>query len=94
MVSGYPTSTNSPWVDGLSTDPRDLGCHGFDLGTDVTTRKLRFSNKYLTWEKKFVTKYIYYQQNLEIVPILVQCSSFRDENVNFVAKHIGKKNVL
>ena len=27
MVSGYPTSTNFPWVDGLSMDPRDLGCH-------------------------------------------------------------------
>ena len=27
MVSGYPTSTNFPWVDGLSTDPWDLGCH-------------------------------------------------------------------
>ena len=27
MVSGYPTSTNLPRVDGLSTDPRDLGCH-------------------------------------------------------------------
>ena len=25
MVSGYPTSTNLPRVDGLSTDPRDLG---------------------------------------------------------------------
>ena len=27
MVSGYQTSTNFPRVDGLSTDPRDLGCH-------------------------------------------------------------------
>ena len=27
MVSGYPTSMNLPWVDGLSTDPRDLGRH-------------------------------------------------------------------
>ena len=27
MVSGYPTSTNLPQVDGLSTDPRDLGHH-------------------------------------------------------------------
>ena len=27
MVLGYPTSTNLPRVDGLSTDPRDLGCH-------------------------------------------------------------------
>ena len=26
VVSGYPTSTNLPRVDGLSTDPRDLGC--------------------------------------------------------------------
>ena len=25
MVSGYLTSTKSPWVDGLSTDPRDRG---------------------------------------------------------------------
>ena len=39
VVSGYSTSTNSPWVDGLSTDPRDLGCHSlvsepsFDPGT-------------------------------------------------------------
>ena len=28
VVSGYPTSTNLPRVDGLSTDPKDLGCHG------------------------------------------------------------------
>ena len=27
VVSGYPTSTNLPRVDGLSTDPWDLGCH-------------------------------------------------------------------
>ena len=27
MVSDYPTSTNLSRVDGLSTDPRDLGCH-------------------------------------------------------------------
>ena len=32
MVSGYPTSTNSPWVDGLSTDPQDLGCHRLGVG--------------------------------------------------------------
>ena len=25
MVSGYPTSTNIPQIDGLSTDPRDRG---------------------------------------------------------------------
>ena len=25
MVSGYPTSTNIPRVDGLSTDPREMG---------------------------------------------------------------------
>ena len=27
MVSGYPTSTNIPRVDGLSTDPREMGRH-------------------------------------------------------------------
>ena len=27
IVSGYPTSTNLSRVDGLSTDPRDLGRH-------------------------------------------------------------------
>ena len=27
MVSGYSTSTNLPQVDGLSTDPQDLGRH-------------------------------------------------------------------
>ena len=27
MVSGYSTSTNFPWVDGLSTGPRNLGRH-------------------------------------------------------------------
>ena len=31
MVSGYLTSTNSPRVDGLSTNPRDLGCHNLQL---------------------------------------------------------------
>ena len=29
MVSGYPTSTSLPWVDGLSTDPQVLGLHIF-----------------------------------------------------------------
>ena len=27
-MSGYTTSTSLPRVDGLSTDPRVLGCHG------------------------------------------------------------------
>ena len=27
VVSGYPISTNIPWVDGLSTDPRVLERH-------------------------------------------------------------------
>ena len=27
MVSGYPTFTSIPWVDGLSKDPRGLGRH-------------------------------------------------------------------
>ena len=27
MVSGYPTSMNIPRVDGLSTDPREMGRH-------------------------------------------------------------------
>ena len=27
MVSGYPTSTNLPRVDGLSTGPPESGCH-------------------------------------------------------------------
>ena len=27
VMSGYPTSTNLPRVDGLSMDPHDLGCH-------------------------------------------------------------------
>ena len=31
MVSGYLTSTNFSRVDGLSMDPRDLGCHINDL---------------------------------------------------------------
>ena len=31
MVSGYPTSMNLPRVDGLLTDPRDLGCHMFHV---------------------------------------------------------------
>ena len=29
VVSGYPTSTNIPRVDGLSTDPRGLGRHNY-----------------------------------------------------------------
>ena len=29
MVSGYPTSTNISRVDGLSTDPRELGRHNY-----------------------------------------------------------------
>ena len=35
MVLGYPISTNLPRVDGLSMDPRDLGCHTV-LGQTVT----------------------------------------------------------
>ena len=27
MVSSYRSSTNFSWVDRLSTDPWDLGCH-------------------------------------------------------------------
>ena len=38
MVLGYPTSTNLPWVDGLSTDPRDLGRHNGDLHTLIHER--------------------------------------------------------
>ena len=30
MVSGYPTSTNIPQVDGLSTDTPDLGRHSYE----------------------------------------------------------------
>ena len=30
MVSGYPTSTNIPQVDGLSTDPRGSGRHNLN----------------------------------------------------------------
>ena len=26
-MSGYPTFTSIPRVDGLSTDPREMGCH-------------------------------------------------------------------
>ena len=34
VVSGYSTSTNIPWVDGLSTDPREMGGHtGPSIGT-------------------------------------------------------------
>ena len=32
VVSGYPTSTNFPRVDGLLTDPWDLGCHKLSQG--------------------------------------------------------------
>ena len=37
MVSGYPTSTNIPRVDGLSMDPREMGHHNLELlrGTEV-----------------------------------------------------------
>ena len=27
VVSGYPTSTNIPWVDGLSTNPWEMSRH-------------------------------------------------------------------
>ena len=27
VVSGHPKSTRIPWVDGLSTEPLDLGRH-------------------------------------------------------------------
>ena len=27
VVLGYPTSTIIPWVDRLSTDPWEMGCH-------------------------------------------------------------------
>ena len=31
MVSGNPKSIEIPQVDGLSTGPRDLGCHKFGV---------------------------------------------------------------
>ena len=37
VVPGYLTSMNLSQVDGLSTDPRDLGCHSF-------VSKLRYTN--------------------------------------------------
>ena len=33
MVSGYPTSTNIPRVDGLSTGPREMGRHNLSHKT-------------------------------------------------------------
>ena len=38
VVSGYSTSTNLPRVDGLSTDPRDLGCH-ISINKYISERK-------------------------------------------------------
>ena len=46
MVSGYPTTTNIPQVDGLSTDPREMGRHMFAkpvftplvVGTSLTAK--------------------------------------------------------
>ena len=41
MVSGYPTSMNLPGVDGLSTDPRDLGRHSeYEEGRVVSLRSI------------------------------------------------------
>ena len=37
MVSGYPTFTNLPRVDGLSTNPLDLGRHS-NLKVEIPTR--------------------------------------------------------
>ena len=46
VVSGYPTSTNLPRVEGLSTDSRDLGCHSFIF-------KLSSNHKnYFLWQVK------------------------------------------
>ena len=37
VLSGYPTSTNIPGVDGLSTDPREMGRHNL-------VSELRYTN--------------------------------------------------
>ena len=44
MVLGYPTSTNLPRVDELSTDPRDLGRHNKTLEFMVKTESIKCSN--------------------------------------------------
>ena len=50
MVSGYPTSTNSPRVDGLSTDPQDLGCH--KKGKEKRKEKEKMKEKEKEKEKR------------------------------------------
>ena len=42
VVSGYPTSMNLPWVDGLSTDPQDLGCHNHIQNTHTVPQTRSF----------------------------------------------------
>ena len=41
-MSGYPTSTNIPQVDGLSTDTLVLGCHSL-------VSELRYTNTLGAW---------------------------------------------
>ena len=45
MVSGYPTSTSLPLVDGLSMDPRVLRLHIKSLGWHREERGLRFKSQ-------------------------------------------------
>ena len=62
MVSGYPTSTNLPWVDGLSTDPRDLGCHSYFTG--ATTFFFFTNNYFFQFYNFFFTQF--YSININI----------------------------
>ena len=56
MVSGYSTSTSLPWVDGLSTDPRDLGCHGMAIVRHELV--IHYALFQVNWLYFFVSKFV------------------------------------
>ena len=73
MVSGYLTSTKFPRVDGLSTNPRDLGCH-------ITSSSFFTSIKYIIgfmvtnafdiWSYVQLTlKYFFVQFNIKVCSV-------------------------
>ena len=74
MVSGYLTSTNFPRVDGLSTDPRDLGCHITSFFFFFTSIKyiigFMVTNAFDIWSYVQLTlKYFFVQFNIKVCSI-------------------------
>ena len=59
MVSGYPISTNIPWVNGLSTDPREIGRHRYSWGLKQSIHMWYICLSVYLLKKGYVNNLIY-----------------------------------